>query len=56
MKYSLSAKELGFAPSRTFEQGLVDTLEWYAAHADWIAGVTSGAYRTFMDTWYGGRV
>ena len=56
MDYSLAARELGFSPSCSFEEGLAATLKWYEANADWITGVTSGAYRSFMDTWYGDRV
>ena len=56
MDFSLAAKELGFAPSRTFEDGLCETLAWYAANTSWVDGVTSGAYLTFMQDWYGERV
>ncbi len=56
MDYSLAARELGFAPSLTFEQGLARTLEWYAKNGEWVSGVTSGAYREFMAEWYGGRL
>lgn len=56
MNFSLAGRELGFAPSRTFETGLRDTLAWYAANRSWVDGVTSGAYLTFMQNWYGERV
>ena len=56
MDFSLAARELGFAPSLTFEQGLRATLEWYGTHAQWVDNVVSGAYRTFMQQWYGERV
>jgi dTDP-glucose 4,6-dehydratase len=56
MDYSLARKELDFSPSCTFEQGLVETLDWYRANPFWISDVTSGAYRTFLETWYGGRL
>ncbi len=56
MDYSLAARELGFAPSCTFEKGLEETLSWYANNSEWVLGVTSGAYRKFMDAWYGGRL
>jgi len=39
------ARELGWRPTHTFESGLRQTVAWYLAHADWVAGVTSGAYR-----------
>ncbi len=56
MDYSLAAAELGFAPSVSFEAGLERTLAWYAARPEWVAGVISGAYRTFMQEWYGERL
>ena len=56
MDYSLAARELGFAPSVTFEEGIRRTLAWYAGAADWLEGVTSGAYRTFMREQYGDRL
>ena len=56
MNFSLAAHELGFAPSISFEQGLADTLSWYAANRSWVEGITSGAYLTFMQDWYGDRV
>jgi dTDP-glucose 4,6-dehydratase len=56
MDYSLAAGELGFSPSRSFEEGLRQTLDWYADNGEWIRGVTSGAYRSFVHEWYGGRL
>lgn len=56
MDFTLAGEELGFAPSRSFEDGLCETLDWYAANASWVDGVTSGAYLTFMQDWYGERV
>jgi len=55
MDYSLAAKELGFTPEYSFERGIAGTLEWYRANAQWLEEVQSGAYRTFMDNWYGER-
>jgi dTDP-glucose 4,6-dehydratase len=38
------ARELGFSPSRTFEQGLTDTVGWYLANRGWCAAVTRDTY------------
>jgi len=38
------ARELGFAPSRTFEQGITDTVAWYLANRAWCAAVTRDTY------------
>ena len=56
MEYSLAAEELGFSPSLSFEDGLQQTLRWYGENEDWVRGVTSGAYLSFMQEWYGDRV
>ncbi|MDR1685813.1 MAG: dTDP-glucose 4,6-dehydratase [Desulfovibrio sp.] len=34
MDYSLAARELGFAPTRTFEEGLRECLAWYAENEE----------------------
>ena len=56
MDYSLAARELGFSPSRSFEDGLEQTLRWYGENEEWVHGVTSGAYLSFMQEWYGDRL
>ncbi len=56
MNFALAARELGFAPTRTFEQGLRETLDWYATHTAWVNDVTSGAYLAFMRQWYGEKL
>jgi dTDP-glucose 4,6-dehydratase len=49
------ARELGWRPRERFETGLRKTVEWYLEHRDWVAGVTSGAYRAWLDQHYGAR-
>jgi dTDP-glucose 4,6-dehydratase len=56
MDFSLASRELGFAPAKTFEQGLAETVAWYEEHQDWAEQVESGAYRDFEQLWYGERV
>jgi dTDP-glucose 4,6-dehydratase len=36
--------ELGWSPSRTFEEGLADTIAWYLEHRNWWQRVREGAY------------
>jgi dTDP-glucose 4,6-dehydratase len=38
------ARELDFQPSRTFEQGIAETVAWYLANRDWCAAVTRDTY------------
>ncbi|MDR2107985.1 MAG: dTDP-glucose 4,6-dehydratase [Coriobacteriales bacterium] len=46
---------LGWQPQTAFEQGIVRTLDWYLAHQDWLADVTSGAYLSYYQKIYGDR-
>ncbi|HYD77486.1 dTDP-glucose 4,6-dehydratase [Ramlibacter sp.] len=46
------AAELGWKPAVTFEQGIRDTVQWYLANGDWVASVTSGAYRRWVEQQY----
>jgi dTDP-glucose 4,6-dehydratase len=48
--------ELGWRPLKEFEQGMADTIAWYADHADWVQRITSGEYRTYYDQQYGERL
>jgi dTDP-glucose 4,6-dehydratase len=47
-RYAIDAakirRELGWAPARTFERGLRDTIQWYVAHRDWCEAVQAGRY------------
>ena len=47
-RYAIDAskirRELQWAPSRPFEQGLRDTVRWYVEHRDWCAAVQAGRY------------
>ena len=45
-------RELGWSPAETFETGLRKTVQWYLDHADWVAEVTSGAYREWTRLQY----
>jgi len=47
--------ELGWAPQESFATGLAKTVRWYLEHEPWVAEVTSGAYRTWVDANYARR-
>jgi dTDP-glucose 4,6-dehydratase len=55
-RYAIDAskinKELGWAPSVTFEQGLSETIDWYLENTAWLKNVTSGEYQNYYDTQY----
>ena len=56
-RYAIDARkverELGWKPAETFESGIRKTIRWYLDHADWVAGVQSGAYRQWVEKHYG---
>jgi len=53
MDSSKIENELGWFPAETFETGLRETVEWYLNNKDWVNNVTSGAYRSWIETNYG---
>ncbi|MBI2307941.1 MAG: dTDP-glucose 4,6-dehydratase [Rhodocyclales bacterium] len=58
-RYAIDARkierELGWRPAETFDTGIHKTVQWYLDHADWVADVTSGAYRQWAEQNYGQR-
>ena len=55
-RYAIDARkierELGWKPQETFESGIRKTVRWYLDHQDWVANVTSGAYRDWVERQY----
>src|SRR5690606_26803081 len=55
-RYAIDARkierELGWRPSETFETGIRKTIQWYLDHQEWVANVTSGAYRDWIAKQY----
>jgi dTDP-glucose 4,6-dehydratase len=47
--------ELGWKPLETFESGLRRTIQWYLENQEWVANVTSDAYRHWVSRQYGRR-
>jgi len=45
-------QELGWRPSIPLDQGLRQTIAWYAANSDWLACIRTGAYRHYYETYY----
>lgn len=58
-RYAIDAtkinKELGWAPSVTFEEGLSQTIDWFLNNTDWLKNVTSGAYQHYYEEQYKNR-
>jgi dTDP-glucose 4,6-dehydratase len=59
LRYAIDAsklmRELGWAPSVTFEQGLEKTVDWYLANQQWLKNVTSGQYMQYYKGMYSSR-
>ncbi|MGB4498093.1 MAG: dTDP-glucose 4,6-dehydratase [Methylococcaceae bacterium] len=58
-RYAIDARkierELGWKPAETFETGIRKTVQWYLANQDWVANVTSGEYRLWLDKNYSAK-
>ena len=56
-RYAIDARrigrDLGWQPAVSFAVGLARTVDWYLDHPDWVADVTSGAYRDWIKRQYG---
>jgi dTDP-glucose 4,6-dehydratase len=48
-------EKLGWQPSRPFEVGIKQTIDWYLGHQDWMSRVESGAYKSWIQANYKGR-
>ena len=58
-RYSLSSdriRELGWEPSRRFQEGLQQTVDWYRENEWWWAPIRSGEYREYYERQYGRRL
>jgi dTDP-glucose 4,6-dehydratase len=48
-RYAIDAgklqRELGWAPSQTFESGIAQTVDWYLSNQPWVQRVLDGSYR-----------
>jgi dTDP-glucose 4,6-dehydratase len=42
------ARELGWKPRVTFEEGLFQTVKWYLENVEWVENVRTGAYREWI--------
>ncbi|MCX7627009.1 MAG: dTDP-glucose 4,6-dehydratase [Methylophilaceae bacterium] len=58
-RYAIDASklmhELGWQPRESFESGIRKTVQWYLAHGEWVAHVTSGEYRAWITKNYAER-
>ena len=48
-------KELGWAPTTMFKDGIKLIIQWYKDNMDWMNECTSGAYQEYYKEMYEGR-
>jgi dTDP-glucose 4,6-dehydratase len=48
-------KDLGWKPAIPLEEGLQQTIAWYASNTGWLAGVRAGEYRSYYERYYENR-
>jgi dTDP-glucose 4,6-dehydratase len=55
-RYAIDARkierELHWRPRETFDSGIRKTIQWYLEHDEWVADMTSGAYRQWIEKQY----
>jgi len=58
-RYAIDAskirRELGWEPGIPFEEGMRETVAWYAENRGWVDAVRTGEYRRWIETNYGAR-
>jgi dTDP-glucose 4,6-dehydratase len=58
-RYSLDTsklRKLGWAPQKTFQEGIAETVAWYRAHRSWWEPIKSGEYRAYYEKQYAARL
>lgn len=59
-RYAIDASkihsELGWQPKHGFQQGIVETIEWYEKNQDWWKHIVSGEYQEYYRKMYEDRV
>ncbi len=47
--------ELGWTPSHTFDEGILETVRWYLGNQEWVQRARSGAYQDWLSKNYQAR-
>ena len=58
-RYAIDPKkiesEISWRPAESFETGVRKTVQWYLDNGEWVKGVTSGEYKSWIETHYAER-
>ena len=58
-RYALDCKkietEIGWKPAIALDEGLRQTIAWYEANSEWLAGVRGGEYQSYYEKYYENR-
>lgn len=58
-RYAMDAgkmdRELGWTPRKPFDEGIVETVEWYRRNEEWWKRIVSGEYQQYYKMMYGER-
>ena len=55
LKCDKMERELGWKPKISLDEGLRQTIDWYKANGNWMAGVHGGDYRSYYQKYYENR-
>jgi dTDP-glucose 4,6-dehydratase len=54
--YAFAKEKLGWEPLVSLEEGLERTMKWFEEHKEWVERCTSGAYQSYYEEHYQGKV
>ncbi len=48
-----ATRELGWQPAYSFDDALINTVNWYLKHQDWWKSIKTGIYQDYYKKWHG---
>lgn len=53
MGYEKAERKLGWKPKKSWDSGLIETVEWYLNNEKWVDSIRSGEYLDWLESHYG---
>ena len=53
MGYEKAERKLGWKPKKSWESGLIETVQWYQNNEKWVDSIRSGEYLDWLESHYG---